>query len=191
MLYNRYMGSLGEIVKRRLTPGILVFDMDDRLSYFNKESLDILSGIKPAKKRGVRKPYIPEEIYHLCDLLKTNLTDKKRGAVGCSIMEIRSGFSCSLRAFFLSGHGEDHPTHIMVLIEKIVEKREVDFEKTKRDFHLSNRESEVLRFLCQGNTNKGIAEKLFISEYTVKDHMKKIMGKMGAKSRSEIMAVMK
>jgi DNA-binding NarL/FixJ family response regulator len=93
--------------------------------------------------------------------------------------------------FFLKGNVDANPTHIMVLIEQIAEKREADFEKANKSYRLSKREAEVLKLLCKGFTNKGIAKELFISEYTVKDHIKQIMEKMGVKSRSEIIALMK
>lgn len=47
----------------------------------------------------------------------------------------------------------------------------------------------MLKLICDGLTNKEISERLFISEYTVKDHIKNIMEKMGASSRGEIIAI--
>lgn len=89
----------------------------------------------------------------------------------------------------MGGHGEDKkPTHIMVLIERIIEKHDIDFEKTRTNFKFTNRELEVLRLLCYGFTNREISEKLSISEYTVKDYIKKIMAKMEVDSRSKIIA---
>jgi len=67
----------------------------------------------------------------------------------------------------------------------------MDFEKAKKDFKLSNRELEVVVLLAQGLSNKEIADKLFISEHTVKDHMKNIMRKMGVDSRGGIIAAIK
>jgi len=173
------MGSLLEIVKKRLNPGILIFGMDNRLSYANREALDILETFQQKKKRYRQEQQIPEEIYDLCNQLKKNLTHAEKAGISCSIMENRSGASFSLRVFFI-GAGKNDPTHIMVLIERITEKREFDFERAKGDFDLSKREAEVLRLLCNGDNNKRIAEKLFICEYTVKDHIKKIMSKDGS-----------
>lgn len=79
----------------------------------------------------------------------------------------------------------------MVLAERIVETHEPDFIKVKLDFDLSKREVEVLRCIFLGFTNKTIAEKLFISEFTVKDHIKKIMQKMNVRSRGEMIALLK
>jgi DNA-binding NarL/FixJ family response regulator len=57
------------------------------------------------------------------------------------------------------------------------------------DEMLTNREVEVLRHLIDGNHNRDIAEKLFITEETVKAHMKNIMHKLGANDRTHALAI--
>ena len=54
---------------------------------------------------------------------------------------------------------------------------------------LSNREIEVLKHVAEGNRNRDIAEKLFISEETVKVHIKHIMDKLGANDRTQAIAI--
>lgn len=49
---------------------------------------------------------------------------------------------------------------------------------------LTERETEVLRQLARGKSNKEIANTLFISETTVKTHVKNIMQKLGVPSRT-------
>jgi two-component system, NarL family, response regulator YdfI len=51
--------------------------------------------------------------------------------------------------------------------------------------HLTARESEVLRLLADGLGNKDIAQRLNISEHTIKFHIRSILGKLGAASRTE------
>lgn len=48
---------------------------------------------------------------------------------------------------------------------------------------LSERELDVLRLVAQGNSNKDIAEKLFLAESTIKKYSHNAMGKLGASSR--------
>jgi DNA-binding NarL/FixJ family response regulator len=55
--------------------------------------------------------------------------------------------------------------------------------------NLTPRESEVLRQVAAGQTNKSIALKLGISEHTVKFHLGSAMAKLGAASRAEAVAV--
>ncbi len=57
------------------------------------------------------------------------------------------------------------------------------------DEDLTGREIEVLRQLGGGNRNRDIAELLFISEETVKVHIKHIMDKLGAKDRTQAIAI--
>ena len=57
------------------------------------------------------------------------------------------------------------------------------------DEALTSREIEVLREIAGGNRNRDIAEKLFISEETVKVHMKHIMEKLCASDRSQAVAI--
>lgn len=51
--------------------------------------------------------------------------------------------------------------------------------------HLTPREIDVLRLLAQGKTNGDIARTLFVSEGTVKFHVKNILRKMQASNRSD------
>ena len=55
--------------------------------------------------------------------------------------------------------------------------------------NLSNREIEVLKQVAEGNGNRDVAAKLFISEETVKVHVKHIMDKLGANDRTQAIAI--
>jgi DNA-binding NarL/FixJ family response regulator len=57
------------------------------------------------------------------------------------------------------------------------------------DEDLTGREIEVLRLIGGGNRNRDIADLLFISEETVKVHIKHIMDKLGAKDRTQAIAI--
>lgn len=57
------------------------------------------------------------------------------------------------------------------------------------DESLTEREVEVLRQVADGNKNRDIARKLFISEETVKVHIKHIMEKLGAADRTQAVAI--
>jgi DNA-binding NarL/FixJ family response regulator len=57
------------------------------------------------------------------------------------------------------------------------------------DEALTQREIEVLNQIAEGNRNRDIAEKLFITEETVKVHIKHIMEKLGASDRTQAVAI--
>jgi DNA-binding NarL/FixJ family response regulator len=54
---------------------------------------------------------------------------------------------------------------------------------------LTGRELDVLRMLAEGAANKIIAWKLGISEHTVKFHVASILGRLGARSRTEAVTI--
>jgi len=53
---------------------------------------------------------------------------------------------------------------------------------------LSARELEVLRLVAQGETNRGVAARLFISEATVKTHLLHVYAKLGVNDRAAAVA---
>jgi len=189
-LYLIGMDDLSEIIKRRSTPGILIFDTDNRLLYSNREALEMIPNLQNAAQAG-EKNHILEEIYMLCNQVKSSPDADIDQKVHTNYKVIDHGVSLplTLRAFLIERNRKDvQTTHTMILVERVTEKRAVDFEKVKKNFNLTKRELEVLRLICLGDTNKRIAGKLFITEYTVKDHIKKIMRKMGVDSRGWIIA---
>lgn len=52
-------------------------------------------------------------------------------------------------------------------------------------FLLTNREREVFELLVQDKTTKDIAQMLFISEKTVRNHISNVMQKLNVKGRSQ------
>jgi DNA-binding NarL/FixJ family response regulator len=57
------------------------------------------------------------------------------------------------------------------------------------DEALTAREIEILRCVAEGYRNREIAERLFISEETVKIHIKHVMDKLGATHRTQAVAI--
>lgn len=56
---------------------------------------------------------------------------------------------------------------------------------TSRTPQLTGREIEVLQFVARGHTSREIGERLFISENTVKNHVRNVLDKLGLHSRGE------
>jgi two-component system NarL family response regulator len=50
---------------------------------------------------------------------------------------------------------------------------------------LTERETEVLKLIVGGNSNKEIAAALYISEATVKTHINSLFGKLGVSDRTQ------
>lgn len=60
-----------------------------------------------------------------------------------------------------------------------------------KKFHITGREREIIELIRQGMTTKEIGEKLFISPYTVNNHIANIYEKTGVRSRIDLLNLMK
>ena len=65
----------------------------------------------------------------------------------------------------------------------------IEMAEHHTDDALTEREIEVLRQVASGHANKIIADKLEISEETVKAHMRRILSKLGANDRTHAVAI--
>ena len=57
------------------------------------------------------------------------------------------------------------------------------------DTNLTRREIEVLQWIASGNANKLVADKLSVTEDTIKMHVKSILSKLGANDRTHAVAI--
>lgn len=71
-----------------------------------------------------------------------------------------------------------------------VSNQKIDLQKVE-ELGLSKREYEVLKEVSQGLSNKEIAEKLFVSESTIKTHVSNLFVKLNAKRRTEAIQISK
>jgi len=58
-------------------------------------------------------------------------------------------------------------------------------DRKRDDLGITRREMEILELVAQGLSNREIAEKLFVSENTVKTHCSRAFDKLGARRRTE------
>lgn len=63
--------------------------------------------------------------------------------------------------------------------------------KSLKDIKLSDREYEVLTGIAEGLSNKEIAERLFLSESTIKTHVSSLLVKLNAKRRTQALQIAK
>ena len=58
-------------------------------------------------------------------------------------------------------------------------------QKKRENLGITPRELEILELIAEGMSNREIAEKLFVSENTVKTHSSRVFDKLGAKRRTQ------
>jgi DNA-binding CsgD family transcriptional regulator len=69
--------------------------------------------------------------------------------------------------------------------------KNIPFGQFCKKFEVSSRESDVIKEICNGLSNKEISDKLFISLQTVKDHTHRIYIKTNVRSRVQLINLVK
>jgi DNA-binding CsgD family transcriptional regulator len=62
-------------------------------------------------------------------------------------------------------------------------------EERLRDLGITRRELEILELIAQGLSNREIADKLFVSENTVKTHSSRLFDKLSARRRTQAVQI--
>ncbi len=107
--------------------------------------------------------------------------------------EVRAAFDAGAMGYLLKNSlGDDLPTALRAVVdgerwvpEEIAKKLSDHATKDK----LTERELDVLRRLIGGDSNKELAEKIGVTEHTVKAHLKSIIAKLRVRDRTEAVTV--
>lgn len=75
-------------------------------------------------------------------------------------------------------------TYFSIEFQSAVVQRQKKMAKT--DIHLSERETEVLEYICKGFSNNEIAEALHLSHHTVDGHRRNLIQKTGVKNAASL-----
>jgi DNA-binding NarL/FixJ family response regulator len=107
--------------------------------------------------------------------------------------DIRQSLKAGAKAFLVKAA---HPQQIREAVRKVAAGQALlqpeiasKLAESMARPELSNRETEILQYLARGRSNKEIGQILYISEGTIKHHVKSILRKLDAMGRSEAMAI--
>jgi DNA-binding NarL/FixJ family response regulator len=151
-----------------LNTGIFLLDPSYRILYINEEGRRLLGGNGETLQRalqGIQGSAFGDE-GSLARLFASKITG-----------------NVSLRVFTV--HHAENPAFKGTVL--LMEPAAGPSRNSLARYRLTPREQEVVNFLGKGFKNKDIAVALSIGIYTVKDHLKSIMSKMGAKNRLEVL----
>lgn len=116
--------------------------------------------------------------------LREHLRDWKSGAPGTFEPLVFSPIpEILVRVFPMEQQGA---VRAMVTIENVQVR--VALDRAQHEYHLSPREAEVLRYLFEGYRVEEIANALSVAESTIQDHIKRAIGKAGARNRVQLVA---
>jgi DNA-binding CsgD family transcriptional regulator len=172
-------------------PGLLVFDQHGMLESFNDQAEAWLSQLPPpvaadwdaANRVGSSVP-IPTEIRTVIGLTHAITAGIERG-VARARLQSRSGRWLVIHGFPLRGP-RDAESRTAVVIEpaKASEVAPIIIEA----YDLGPREQQITQLIARGLSTAQIAQRLFLSQHTVRDYVKRVFEKVGVSSRGELVA---
>jgi DNA-binding CsgD family transcriptional regulator len=154
---------------------------DDRIVWIVQQYLQYVQEGEP-KQDKVGSDWISGQILFLVFSFLNN-NDK-------TDLPVHAAFDHHLREKFAFFLGKRQIIDCEISLSLPDEENELDLNsKELLKVSLSRREQDVLRLLAKGQSNREIAEGLFISEHTVKNHISNIFQKLGVTDRAQAIAM--
>ena len=180
------------LVEQRVGPGILLLSPAVQLMHMNPQAWELCGKIMRAEHGKVAAGVLPTAVTKLCaeviTVLQVRTVAKDWEQVHIRRLVSTTNPPVLLRAFGFPDRGGAQLARILILMEEVAQRKEHGPEKARERFHLTARQHAVIRYLARGQTNKEIANALKITEQTVKEHIKHIMGKTRSTTRTGILA---
>jgi len=175
--------------------GIILFNSTGQLLFMNSEAQAFTRQLQPLSTRENGACLIPEKIHTVVRDLIGRLMRCDHPKDCESIQVERLCFANDqrllLRGFCIPDEPLARNSRFLVIMEKLnQQKLECPDADMQHRYHLTEREQMVIIYLMLGFTNKEIANRINLSEYTVKEHLKRIMQKTQTTTRTGLLARM-
>ncbi len=168
------------------TAGVLIIDQGGRVVQHNAAAERRLQELTDLGARWREGEGLPTVIWTVLGALRRALkpeTDRDLNSSPHLRVRGRSGRWLTLQAS-LTEASLTRPSEAVVLIAPAGPKEVIRL--TAIGYGLSPREQEVVDLIVRGRSSKQISQALYISEYTVKDHLSNIFEKVGVRGRREL-----
>jgi DNA-binding CsgD family transcriptional regulator len=175
----------------RDSTGVILFSSMGQLLFINQQAQMYFGQLQPMTIQKSGGCLIPPDVHSVVLELLSRLFECDHPK-DCEAIEVeRLCFNgLLLHGFCIPDHPIASKSRVLVTIHKLQQKIGCPDINIQYRYHLTQREQMVIIYLMLGFTNKEIASRLNLSEYTVKEHLKRIMRKTNTTTRTGLLARM-
>jgi DNA-binding NarL/FixJ family response regulator len=158
---------------RELMPDLILMDI----------RMPVQNGLEATGLIKAEMPYVKIVILSVSDDAQDFFEAIKRGAQGYLLKNMEPEYWIDYLISIVQGEAPISRSLAMKILQEF-SVQPLD----QSDNKLSSREQEVLQLVSQGITNKDIGKQLYISESTVKNHLRNILAKLHLQNRMQLIA---
>ncbi|HSI93718.1 MAG TPA: helix-turn-helix transcriptional regulator [Jiangellaceae bacterium] len=163
-------------------PALVILDKSGDIESVTAEARQWLTELAEGSSTGMTP--IPEPVYLVAGRARAARDDRSSGPACAQVRTVRQGW-LHLHASCLDG--PDGPGESVAVVITPARAPEL-MPLLALGYRLTDREQEVLQFLARGMSTAEMSQQLEISTHTVRDHIKALFGKVGVRSRAELLA---
>jgi DNA-binding CsgD family transcriptional regulator/PAS domain-containing protein len=172
------------------TIAVLLFDTSGGIVYANSPADQLLSrqtedGLSIEGSGQQRQPLVT---FLLSTVEKMTAAQKKTQPPWTETLTLSDGSVLACEIMHVDTGGRVPSPGILAFLQPVPALSKLCLESFCARHNLSPREEDVVRLLFEGLTTSAMADRLNISLHTVRDHLKRLYRKTGARSRSELLS---
>lgn len=183
------------LADQRAGSGIVVLTASMQLLHMNRQATELAKKINAAEQTGnaarTAHGVLPTALTEICgEIIKAlHIRTEAKDWEQFELKRVSGDPNqpVLLRGFGLPDRGGVEHARLVVTMEELGRRQNLNTDHAREKFQLTNREQAVVEHLAKGWTNKEIANALLITEQTVKEHIKHIMRKTTATTRTGIL----
>lgn len=178
-----------KIIEKNWSTGLILLDDSMRLVYMNQKAEEICRDLVGYPSIQDINIHVPPILIEDCHAITEEL---KRSPADGLVLPKRRAISSHSEKFSVCSRliekevSSENCRLFMISIDEMNGTRRIDKDGIKEIYHLTKREMDIIPHIFKGLRNAEIAQRLFVSEITVKKHIQHIFRKMGVKNRTAL-----
>jgi DNA-binding CsgD family transcriptional regulator/GAF domain-containing protein len=188
-------GTILDYIEKQSSIGMILLDENLQIIYSNDKAEAAIGKLKLSGSTIDQKEQLPIQLLKDCREIKALLKNSPVDGTSITRQSViqcpdQTKFAITSRALEQEPDWEDYHLLLVSIEEKLSaedqSRAKVNPQHLIDKFDLSKRETDVVELLFLGLKNAQIAQKLFISEVTVKKHLQNIYEKAGVSNRTAL-----